>query len=146
MRLTIRKDIAGLRTAGIARVNAAAGQVRARFVTLIPAQDMVYLDKGAEAQRFLSAYPSPEDAPEVIDPDPALGFPWIAAEVGITAPSGFAVAQVYVQGAALSRQAGAAIDGVRLAAVRAIELAETPAEIAAAEAACAEGLRLIPTP
>jgi hypothetical protein len=138
MRLTVRKDIARLRAAGIARVNAAAGRVRARSVTVIPAQDMVYLEKAFEARRFLAAHPTPEDAPELIDTDPVLGFPWIAAEIGITAPSAFEIAQVYVQGAALFRAAGAAIDGVRLAAVRAIELAESPAEIAAAEAACAQ--------
>jgi hypothetical protein len=146
MRLTVRKDIAALRAAGIARVNAAAGQVRARFVTVIPAQDMVYLEKAAEARRYLTTYPAPEDEPPALDPSPELGFPFIAAEIGITAPSAYAVAQIYVQGAALFRQAGAAIETIRLGAVAAIEIAGTPAAITAAEAACAEALRLIPTP
>lgn len=146
MRLTVRKDLAAIRAAGIGRVNAAAGRVRARFVTTIPAQDMVYLDKGAEARRFLATYPFPEDEPEAIDPDPVLGFPWIVAEIGITAPTGYGVAQVYVQGAALFRQVGAAIDGIRLAAVAAIETATSPAEIAAAEESADATLALIPTP
>ena len=41
MKLTIRKDIAGLRKAGVAEANRLVGAVRASFVTVIPAQDMV---------------------------------------------------------------------------------------------------------
>ena len=96
MKLVIRKDIAALRRAGIAEVNRMVGAVRASFVTVIPAQDMVYLEKAAEARRFLAAYPTPEDVPDEIDPDPALGFPFILAEIGITAPTACEVAAVYV--------------------------------------------------
>ncbi len=46
MKLVLRKDLAGLRVAAIARVNAAAGAVRARFVTVIPAQELVNLKDG----------------------------------------------------------------------------------------------------
>jgi len=66
--LVIRKDIAGLRKAGIAEANRLVGAVRASFVTVIPAQDMVYLEKAGEARRFLVAYPTPEDVPaEVLE-------------------------------------------------------------------------------
>ena len=145
MKLVLRKDLAGLRTAAIARVNAAAGAVRARFVTVIPAQDMVYLEKAAEARRYLTLYPDPADAPAALDPSPELGFPFLAAEIGITAPTAHAVAGVYVAGAARFRAAGAAIESLRLGAVAAIEAAQTPAAIAAAEADATAALQLIPT-
>ena len=55
MKLMLTKDLAPLRAAAVQRVYAAAGRVRARFATQIPAQDMVYLEKAAEARRFLAA-------------------------------------------------------------------------------------------
>ena len=125
MKLTIRKDIAGLRKAGIAEANRLVGAVRASFVTVIPAQDMVYLEKAGEARRFLVAYPTPEDVPPEVDADPVLGFPFVLAEVGITAPTAWEVAVVYVTGAATFRAAGAALETVRLGTVAAIEVAET---------------------
>jgi hypothetical protein len=144
MRLTVRKDIGALRTEGVARVNALAGQVRARFVTVIPAQEMIYLEKAAEARRYLDHYPTPEDAPEALDTSPVTGFPFIVAEIGITAPSAYAVAKIYAEGAALFRQVGSAIETIRLGAVAAIEAAGAPAEIDAAHAAAASALALIP--
>jgi hypothetical protein len=80
MKLTVSKDIAGLRAAAIRRVYAAAGLVRTRFATNIPGQEMIYLEKAAEARRFLAAYPTPEDAPAAISADPESGFPFIAAD------------------------------------------------------------------
>ena len=78
--------------------------MRASFVTVIPAQDMVYLEKAGEARRFLVAYPTPADVPETVDADPVLGFPFVLAEVGITAPTAWEVAVVYVTGAHLPRR------------------------------------------
>ena len=146
MKLTVTKDLAPLRAAAVARINTAAGAIRARFATQIPAQDMIYLEKAAEARRFLTAYPAIEDDPGPIDPDPVLGYPFIAAEIGITAGTGWEVAQYYVAGAALFRQAGAAIDGIRLGYGKAAELATTPAGIAAAEAAATAAFAAIPIP
>ena len=144
--LVIRKDIAGLRKAGIAEANRLVGAVRASFVTVIPAQDMVYLEKAGEARRFLVAYPTPADVPETVDADPVLGFPFVLAEVGITASTAWDVAVVYVTGAAIFRAAGAALETVRLGTVAAIEVAETPAAIDAALAGCAAALALVPVP
>ncbi|MFO1141184.1 MAG: hypothetical protein U1E59_02145 [Amaricoccus sp.] len=146
MRLLIRKDIAALRRAGITQANAMVGAVRSSFVTVIPAQDMVYLEKAAEARRFLTAWPTPEDVPAEVSPDPELGYPFVLAEVGITAPSAHAVASIYVVGAATFRAAGAALEAVRLGTVAAIEAAETPAAIDAALAACAAALATVPVP
>jgi hypothetical protein len=146
MRLTLRKDIAALRQDAIARINGMAGQVRGRFVTVIPAQDMVYLEKAAEARRYLAAYPSPAAQPDAIDPDPIDGFPFIAQEVGITAPTAFAVARLYAESAATFRRAGAAIEGVRLRALKRAETARSPGELDGIVAQCAEALADLPLP
>jgi hypothetical protein len=146
MKLTVSKDIAGLRAAAIRRVYAAAGLVRTRFATNIPGQEMIYLEKAAEARRFLAAYPAPEDAPTAISADPEIGFPFIAAEIGITAATAHQVAGFYVAGAALFRQAGAAIDGIRLGYARQIEQAATPAAVESLEDAALAAFAALPLP
>ena len=115
--------------------------MRARFITVIPAQDMVYLEKAAEARRYLAAYPTPEDEPAELDAGPTLGFPFIAPRSASPGPQPSPWRKVYVFGAALFRQAGAAIEQVRLGAVAAIETADNPAAISAAEASCHRGAR-----
>lgn len=119
----VRVSLEGARVRAIARVNAAAGQVRRRYITEIPGQEMIYLQKEAEAVAFL-ANPAP---------DPAR-YPFIAAEVGATAPSAHEVAQVYVNLAALLRTAGATLEQLRLGAIVAIETTDTAAGIEAAVA------------
>jgi hypothetical protein len=142
--LTLRKNLAPLKAAAIARVNTLCGAARARYITVIPGQDMVYLEKAAEARRYLTDFPTPEDEPETLDPDPVLGFPFIAAEIGTTASTAYGVATVYVTGAALFRQVGAAIETIRLGAVAAIEGATVPAMLDAAEVGVAAALALLP--
>ena len=122
------------------------GEVRASFVTVIPAQDMLYLEKAAEARRFLAAWPSPDAVPAEIDPDPALGYPFILAEVGITAATPHEIAVIYVTGAATFRAAGAALETVRLGSVAAIEVATVPAAIDAIVATCSATLAAVPLP
>ncbi|MER2508604.1 hypothetical protein [Amaricoccus sp.] len=143
MKLTLRKDIAGERAAAIARVNARAGALRGRVVTVIPGQEMIYLEKASEARRYLAAYPAPEDIPGALDADPATGFPFLCAELGITADDPHALALIWIGGASLFRQIGAAIETIRLGAVAAIEAAASPVGIAAAEAAAEAAFALV---
>lgn len=119
----VQVSLEGARVQAIARVNTAAGLVRRRYITEIPGQEMVYLQKEAEAVAFL-ADPAP---------DPAR-YPFITAEVGATAPSAHEVAQVYVNLAAILRSAGAALEQLRLGAIVAIETTDTAAGIEAAVA------------
>jgi hypothetical protein len=146
MKLTVRKDIAALRRDAVNRINELCGQVRARFVTIIPAQDMIYLEKASEGRRFLAEHPDPQNQPAEVDPDPSMGFPFIASEVGITAATGFEVAMFYVQGAAQFRYVGAAIEAIRLGSMQAVEAAETPDQIAATVDVCAAQLAELPIP
>ena len=106
------------------RVNVGAGAVRRAYITDIPGQEMIYLQKEAEAVAWLA-----DD-----DPDPA-DYPFLSAEVGSTADTLGNVAQVYLNMAALFRQVGAGLEHLRLGAIAAIEGAGTVAEIDAAVAA-----------
>lgn len=103
------------------RINQIAGEVRARFVTVIPAQDMVYLLKEAEARAFLA------DAAPVL-----ANYPFIAAEIGITGITAEEVAQVYVNLAAILRATAAQLETARLGTIAAIEVAADAAAIDAA--------------
>lgn len=98
----------------IARVNAAAGTLRGRYITIIPGQEMIYLAKEAEARAYLTESPEPETL---------ASYPLIAAEVGITAPSAYAIAQVWANMAAIWRGIAAQIETARLGAVAQIEAA-----------------------
>lgn len=116
--------LAGLRRTAIARVNARAGEVRGHFITIAAGQEMIYLGKEAEALRWL-ADPSPE--PE--------NYPFIAAEVGITAATPQALAELWRTMAVQWRVIGSQIEQARLGAVAAIETAISAAAIEAAVAA-----------
>lgn len=102
-------DLAAAKSAAIAQVNAWAGRERARHITIAPGQDMIYLAKEAEALRYLA------------DPDPSpADYPLICAEVGVTAPDAYQIAQIWAQMAALWRQIAAQIETLRLWTIKAI--------------------------
>lgn len=110
--------LAGLRRTAIARVNARAGEVRGRFITIAPGQEMVYLGKEAEALRYLAAA-----APDLAD------YPFLAAELGITAATPVALATLWRDMAIQWRIIGSQIEQARLGAVAAIEGAVSAAAI-----------------
>lgn len=103
------------------RINAHAGEVRARFVTVIPGQEMIYLIKESEARAYLA-----DPAPVLVD------YPFISAEIGITGISAEEVAQIYVNLAAILRATAAQLETARLGTIAAIEAATAPAAIEAA--------------
>lgn len=123
-------DIATARRQAYAAVNAVRGEVRTRWLTDIPGQQLVYADKERAAREWVAARAAattPADEPALTD------FPAIAAEVGLTGESADQVAQVYLNAAALWRQVSATIEGVAMGAFVAIDAAPTP------EAALAAG-------
>lgn len=109
--------------AAVAQVNGLADQVRRMFITPIIGQEMVYLEKEAEARRFLAEDPEPEDL---------AAYPFIAAEVGVSAVTAQQVAQLYLNLGAQWRVVGSALENVRLGSIAAIEAATTLAQISAA--------------
>ena len=124
-------ELAGVRQNAIGRVNATIGRTRLRFVTDIPSQEMIYLEKRAEALRYLATDPEPETLAD---------FPLIAAEIGITAPTAWQLAQIWVNQSALLVAVAAQLETLRLGTAAAIEAATTAAEIEAAEAAFLQAL------
>ena len=117
-------ELNGAKITAIAGVNDAAGVTRARYITVIPGQEMLYILKDTEARAFIA-----DPAPDLVE------YPLVAAEIGITAPSPYEVAQVYVNMAAMLRQLAAAIETMRLGAIAAIETASNLAAVEAARAA-----------
>lgn len=116
--LAVRVDVSGKIQTAISAVNDAVGNIRASIVTAIPAQDMVYLKKEAEARAFIA------------DPAPDLGqYPFVAAEMGITAPDALSVAQVYVNLAFILEQQAAQLEQLRLGFIAMLEAATTDVEI-----------------
>ena len=122
--------LAAEKRAAVAQVNGMADQVRRMFITPIIGQEMVYLEKEAEARRYLN------------DLEPDLSdYPFISAEVGVSAVTAQQVAQLYLNLGAQWRVVGSMLENVRLGSIAAIEAATTLAQILAAvdEAAAAVG-------
>ena len=127
----IAAELAAARAGAVAAINRLRGEVRGRFITRIPGQDMVYLEKEAEARDWIAARAAAIAGDQ---PDPA-DFPHIAAEVGPTAPDMDSVAQVYLNMAAVFRSISAVIEGETMRALAAAEAAQTGE---AAQAAAAD--------
>ncbi len=113
------------RREAIARVNARAGKTRLKVYTDIPAQDAMYLEKRAEALAFLAEVPEPKTLAD---------YPLIAGEVGLTAPTAYELAQIWLNRAHLFKLVGGATETARLRATYAIATARDEDAIAAIEA------------
>lgn len=110
--------LARVKARAVARVNDAASSLRGHYITVIPGQEMIYLAKEAEAVRYLSETPTTLD-----------GFPMLAAEVGITAPTAYELAQLWANMSALWRGIAAQIETARLGAIYQIETAPDAAAV-----------------
>lgn len=95
---------------------------RKLFITDLPAQGMIYLDKEKEAIAYLAESPEPANAD---------AYPWIKREVGVTGATAYEVAQVFVNMAAQWRYIGPQIEGLRLEANASVNAATSVAEIEA---------------
>jgi len=125
-------DMAPIRAAAHAEIDAAAGAARASVLTMVPGQEMTYLRKEDQARAYLA------DG----DPDDA-DYPLLQASVGTDAypaghPSAGQLVATVAEAAAVVMMVseawtglGARIEGVRLRSKRLVTLAETPAEVAA---------------
>ena len=123
------KELAAAKQALSRLINDECRTVRALFVTDLPGQEMIYLQKEAEAAAF------------VADPDPELtDYPFIAAEVGATAPTAYEVAQVYLNLAVQWRMIGAGLEQVRLGALGATEAATSKLELSGVQSMFASSL------
>lgn len=99
-----------MRRTAIQRVNRAVDAVRRRYITDIIGQDMLYMEKRHEAAAYLTAN----------DPDPS-NYPLLSAEIGITAPTLYEIAQIYLGLASIWVAMAAQLETVRLGAIATIE-------------------------
>ncbi len=99
--------------------------LRNGFITDIPGQEMIYLRKEQEGIAYLALPEEPEDL---------TMFPLLAAEVGITAPTAFQVATIWVQLSAMWLSAAAQLEQFRLGMAAQIEAAGTFEDLAIIEA------------
>jgi hypothetical protein len=116
-------ELAEYKASARAEVNARAGAARRGWITDLPGQDLVYAAKRTEAVVWLNADPVPADL---------SAFPWIAAEVGITAPTAAELAQIWLNLDALWQAEGARIEALRQAALTTIAAAQTASDITTA--------------
>jgi len=114
------------REAILARIKQVSGETRAKYISVIPGQEMIYLAKEAEAAAFVAGEQG--------------DYPFLSAEVGETGETLDQVAQVVLNLAAGWRAIGANIEALRVRANAAVLAAETIAEIDAAFATFKSGI------
>ncbi len=90
------------------------------IITDLPGQDMIYLRKEEEGRRYL-------DLP--VEPETLEQFPLIATEVGITAPTAYQLATIWVQLGSLWVVIAAQLEQLRMTIGAQIQSASTFAEI-----------------
>ena len=123
------------RVVAVDRINTTIGDVRKRFVTDIPGQEALYLEKRDEAVAYLDATPEPANLAD---------YALLASEVGITAPTAYQLAQVWINRAHLFRLVGGLTETLRMTAINAVTAAPDDAAIAAALEAFEHSLTAIP--
>lgn len=111
-------DLAPAKLIAVGRVNTIIGDIRSKFITVIPGQEGVYGSKEVEARDFLA------DA----DPDMA-NYPFLVNEIGDTAPDAYQLAQIWLYMAAAWRSVAAPLEGVRVRTINAVNAATTQGEI-----------------
>lgn len=111
--LAVHVDLASLKTALKTAVDAAAERERLKYITGGAGQAMTYARKVEQAKAVLAA----------TDPQPA-DYPMLAASIGIDGDDLVAVASIIVALDAAWELVGGAIEAARLAAKRAVDLAE----------------------
>lgn len=118
MKLSLVKDLAPLKDAARAEIDRQAGDVRSRFITVVPGQDMVYQEKRLEAEQVAA---NPEISPAAV--------PHIAAEAALNGVSLLDQAAVVLTMAEQWTMLSALIEARRHAAKAAVDAATTPALI-----------------
>jgi hypothetical protein len=129
---TVRKDIAALRAAAATEAEDLAEAARVRLLARTPRQQALHEIKVAEARRYLALYPNLRDQPAPFPDDPEAGFPYLAQELGVTRPSAWALARLWIERAAADRANDAAIEGLLRRVLAIIASAAAPGPIRAA--------------
>jgi hypothetical protein len=119
-RITASKNLALARFEAETAIDAAAAEVRARFASA--GKHQVYADKRAEAVRYL------DEAQGGATPD-LSAYPYLSAEIGITAETPLDLAELWLWMDAVWKNAAAAIEQISLAAKIAVRASSRQPEI-----------------
>lgn len=106
-------------------IDRVAGEIRERYITDVPGQQAVYMEKRAEAATYIAAH--------AMDPVTAVPGPHLAAEAAATGSDALSVANAVMANAStwLSLYSPA-IEAARISGKAAVQAAETELEVAAA--------------
>lgn len=110
-----------------ARVNARVDGLRRRHYTVIAGQDALYLEKRDEALAYV------RETEIAGEPKDLADYPLIENELGITAPTPWQIAQIWLHRADQFKTIGRLTEAPRQIALNAIAAARRVAEIEAAE-------------
>ena len=103
-------------------IDTAADGVRSRFAT--PNMHQIYADKRNEAERYVTALASGE-TPDLAD------YPYLSKEIGVTAATAEALAQLWLFMDSQWKQVAAVIEQIRVGSKAQVRTAGSAAEIAA---------------
>jgi hypothetical protein len=118
MKVSVQKDLAPLKIAADQEITRRAADARAVYAS--PDKAAIYLEKRDEAERWLAS-----GEPEDLD-----GFPYLAQETGVTAPTTYQLASLWINLSALwLTQIGPAIEGAEQRAKRDVSQALKPADL-----------------
>lgn len=104
-------DVIAAKTQAIGMINDYWETERLKYITNIPGQDAIYIAKENEATAYLS-----DSAPNLVN------YPMIAAEIGVTAPDGYQLSQLWLNMALLWRSVAAQMEGARMRQIEALNI------------------------
>lgn len=117
MRINVRNVVgerpSDYKSKAIAEINRVIGNVRGKYITISPGQEMVYMEKEREAIAYLTLY-------EFDNPNDDDYF-HLSAEVGITGDDCWQVARVIVFMAGQWRMKSSQIETVKLNHIKMVE-------------------------
>lgn len=121
-----------------AGINARVGDLRRRIYTDIPGQDAMYLEKRAEAVAYVA------EARGRGEPATLADYPLLANEVGLTAPTAWTLAQLWLNRSDQFKRVGAATERLRMRAQIDISTAKDIKALEAIERDFTEALTRLP--
>lgn len=120
------------------RINDRVGQLRKQIYTDIPGQDALYLEKRAEAVAYVA------EARGRGEPATLTDYPLLANEVGLTAPTPWTLAQLWLNRSDQFKRLGAATERLRMQALIQISTAPDFDALETLEAQFTEALNRLP--
>jgi hypothetical protein len=118
MKVSVQKPMGPLKIAADQEITRRAADARAVYAS--PDKAAIYLEKRGEAERWMASG-QPEDLAD---------YPWMAQESGVTAPTSYQLASLWINLSMLwLTQAGPAIEGAEQRAKRDVSQALKPADL-----------------